>query len=390
MSVKVRPYRGHKEKFEVDIRFEWPDGSEYRERVKAPVSSLSGARRWGETRERDLLMRGKARPKELEVAPVVVPTLAEFLPRYWTDYAEANQQKPSTVIASTFAVNRHLVPALGDKPLDTITDADIARLKGRMSTRAAKTVNNVLCLLATVLKAAKEWGVIGGLPCTIRLLKAHKTDADFLEVEEYERLVEAARGLDERKHILVLLCGDTGLRRGEAIALRWENVDFVRGVLKIVESETRGAVTTPKSGRSRQVPMTQRLVAALKAHRHLVGPRVLYADREDESAPPKGLTAKTVTCWVQSAEKRAGLPSTGKVHVLRHTYCSHLAMAGVPVTVIQAFAGHSELTTTMRYMHLSPSSRVDAVKLLEASRVGFGEMLEKDPEKENATCKAAF
>lgn len=59
MTVKIRPYRGKEDVFEVDIRFEWPEGGEYRERVKAPVSTLATAKRWGEQREREVFAQGK-------------------------------------------------------------------------------------------------------------------------------------------------------------------------------------------------------------------------------------------------------------------------------------------------------------------------------------------
>ena len=69
------------------------------------------------------------------------------------------------------------------------------------------------------------------------------------------------------------------------------------------------------------------------------------------------------------------------MHILRHTFCSHLAMRGAPVKAIQELAGHTELTTTLRYMHLSPAARESAIKLLEA-RVGariFGDIVERAP-----------
>lgn len=79
-------------------------------------------------------------------------------------------------------------------------------------------------------------------------------------------------------------------------------------------------------------------------------------------------------------QQRARVPyRTGALHILRHTFCSHLAMRGAPVKAIQELAGHTELTTTMRYMHLSPAARESAIKLLEA-RVGariFGDIVER-------------
>jgi site-specific recombinase XerD len=68
--------------------------------------------------------------------------------------------------------------------------------------------------------------------------------------------------------------------------------------------------------------------------------------------------------WIERAQRRAGLPTTGNAHILRHTFCSHLAMKGAPAKAIQELAGHANLTTTLRYMHLSPSARTSAIGLL--------------------------
>src|SRR5438067_2202153 len=84
--------------------------------------------------------------------------------------------------------------------------------------------------------------------------------------------------LHERALIAVLLGGDAGLRTGEMIALEWTDLDFRRSLLHMNRSEWEGHIGTPKGGRARTINMTSRLSAALKAHRHLKGLRVLYSD----------------------------------------------------------------------------------------------------------------
>jgi integrase len=146
------------------------------------------------------------------------------------------------------------------------------------------------------------------------------------------------------------------------IALEWSDIDFKRGVITISKSEWNGHVTLPKGGRSRKVPMTKKLASALLAHRHLRGPRVLY--RDDGTTVSK----QTLTTWMTSAQKRAGLKMTGNKHILRHTFCSHLAMRGATVIAIKELAGHRSIRTTMRYMHLSPAHKEKAIELLDQAR----------------------
>ena len=177
--------------------------------------------------------------------------------------------------------------------------------------------------------------------------------------EDYERLVEAAAQVDERALIAVLLGGDAGLRTGEMIALEWTDIDFRRSLLHVNRAEWEGHIGMPKGGRARTVNMTSRLAAALKGHRHLKGPRVLRSD--DESTADRD----ALSSWIKRAERRAGLPITGRLHILRQTFCSRLAIRGATTKAIQELAGHASPTTTQRYMHLSPAAKESAIRLLE-------------------------
>jgi site-specific recombinase XerD len=117
--------------------------------------------------------------------------------------------------------------------------------------------------------------------------------------------------------------------------------------------------------------MTQRLTAAF---RHLRGDRVLCLS---DGAP---LTHDRVIRAVRGAQPIAGIGQG--VHILRHTFCSHLAMKGAPARAIQELAGHADLSTTQRYMHLSPAATEDAIRLPDGRGSGltgpenFGDILE--------------
>ena len=87
----------------------------------------------------------------------------------------------------------HLVPTLGPKRLDAITNEQVQRLKLALANRAPKTVNNVLTVLSTLLKRAVEWGELQRLPCTIKLLPNPRTTMGFHDFEQYERLLTVAR-----------------------------------------------------------------------------------------------------------------------------------------------------------------------------------------------------
>lgn len=367
MSVTIRPYVGGG--WEVDIRVLLPDGTLVRERRKAPASSRAGAQRWGEARERVLLAHGKPKPVRKEVQ--TTPTLKEFASRFLEGYAKANRLKPSGIAAKDTVLRVHLVPHLGDKRLDAITTEDVQRLKSTLSERSPKTVNNILTVLSVVLKTAIEWQLIERMPCSIRLLKTPKGTASFHDFDAYERLVEAVR-TDPQARLVVLLGGEAGLRCGEIMALEWTDVDLHRRQLCVARSEWKGHVTMPKGGRLRHVPLTKRLTDALREVRHLRGPRVLC------DADGRPLTQKVIQVMMRRAARRANVQAG--VHILRHTFCSHLAMRGAPVRAIQELAGHQDLSTTQRYMHLSPAAIEAAIRLLETNSdegpPGRGEIVE--------------
>ena len=363
MTVKIRPYR--KGGWEVDIMILLDNGQRYRERRKAPVSSKSAALRWGEKRERYLLAHGPQRDAadELEVAQEQqqkkeVPTFAEFAPRFFEGYVVANRLKPSTREGMEKKMRAHILPAFGSRRLDSLTAEDIQIFKAERTHLANKSINHLLGLLRTIYTAAIDWGVIEARPVELRRLKEAPVTMDFYDFEEYAALVTAAGEIDQRTLLMVLLGGDAGLRSGEIRALEWSSIDFRRRVLTVERSEYKGHVTLPKHDKIRRVPMTQRLTRALLAHRHLQGPRVLYRDDMADFTP------QTLRDWLEAACRKADLRYRSP-HCLRHSFCSHLAMRGAPARSIQELAGHRDLTTTQRYMHLTPAALEGAISLLE-------------------------
>lgn len=188
MSVTIRPYVNGG--WEVDIRVELPDGTDIRERKKAPSLSKTAAQRWAEARERVLLVEGKPKPiKKDEVQEK--PTLREIAPRFIDGYAKANRLKPSGVAGKKSILSVHLIPQLGDRRLDTIQTEDVQHLKSALENRAPKTVNNVV--LSVMLRTAVEWDVIERVPCVIKLPRTTKNTASFHDFDEYERVVEPLR-----------------------------------------------------------------------------------------------------------------------------------------------------------------------------------------------------
>jgi integrase len=236
-------------------------------------------------------------------------------------------------------------------------------------------VNNVLGILSNLVRTAKRLRVIRDLPVdTFGLLKVDNSrPPPFYTEEEYGRLVKAALELDVRLGAIVLLGGDAGLRAGEIRALAPFNVKWDQKQIHVERQVWHDVVDTPKSGRGRMVPMTDRLAWTLRRLGRVKGDTLLLDDDGKRFEP------KRVRVLVKRAQFNAGLEPTGNVHILRHTFCTRLAMARTAPTVIQALAGHKHLTTTMRYMHVVPGVTAEAIQALNRP-LPSGFAPEKSPE----------
>jgi integrase len=154
-------------------------------------------------------------------------------------------------------------------PLDAIGPAVLEPYKASKLKEglAAKSVNNHLAILRTLLNLVVEWGELAFAP-KLKQLKVQHKDIQFLSFEESDRFVQAAA--PEWKTFLVTAL-KTGLRVGELLALRWEDIDLVAGRLTVRRTLWHNQEGTPKGGRNREVPLSNEAVATLKAHRHLRG-----------------------------------------------------------------------------------------------------------------------
>ena len=297
----------------------------------------------------------------------LVPTVQEFHLVYLE--SERLGTKPSTIRVKTSDFRNHIVPRLGDLRLDEVTYAVIEdfklvlaqsqpmRLKHKPNLLAPKTIHNLLVHVSDMLGVARKRGLIAAVP-EIDWIKIPPQEFDFLDFDEAERLIVGATG---EWRTMMLVAMRTGMRKGELLGLRWEDVDLSAGRINVRQNYVDGVFGLPKSGKPREIPMGDDVIEALRAHRHKRGSLVFC------NAAGNVLTAGQLGWPLKRALKRAGLREIGW-HVLRHTFASHLAMRGVPVKVIQELLGHGSIVTTMRYAHLAPHVARDAVRVLDRAR----------------------
>jgi integrase len=341
--------------WEYDIRLRLPNGEWFAERKKSPLSSKSATQRYAEERANHVIRQSVA---PVPVAKKEVPTVEEFKERFLT-FSKTNN-KPSTVYAKEWMFRLHLGPYFGPMKLDRIGPAEIEDYKAKKLATGLdkKSINNHLAALRKLLNLAAEYGELDRVP----KVRAFKLKTDYVPEDEYLDFDETDRFLKattpEWKPFLATAL-KTGLRVGELLALKWSDVDLVAGHLIVRRTLWRDEEGSPKGGRNRKVPLSPEALAGLKAHRHLRGEYVFCTESGDR------LTHSMVKDVVPATCRRAGLGKRITTHGLRHSFASHLVMRGASLKAVQELLGHESIEMTLRYSHLTPDVKREAVRLLD-------------------------
>lgn len=345
-----------------------PDGKRKRLKGTPGVNTKKAA----EHAER-LAIERAMNPQDERAVEAVAPreevvTLREYSDAFLEGYAADN--KPSEKAGKKRILKRYIWPALGDMPLDTIDQshvdmfrAELLRGKTRSGTRSRRTVNNIIAVLSTLLRYAATNRMRRAVSDMKFIMKEDQTELVALRPDQVVSLVGATTDL--RYRAAVLLGADAGLRVGEIRGLEWDCVDELRRRIIVARAiDPANNVGAPKNRKRRTVPATPRLWEALAAL-----PRVGRAviGRRDNGNP---LGYWTMRDELLDVYGEAGVPVPPKPwHCLRHTFCTELATAGVPVHVIKRLAGHASIETTLKYMH---STEHDMDRAVEALAGTFG------------------
>lgn len=263
------------------------------------------------------------------------------------------------------AIERDQVKALVLLMLDGERPSGIDRTKPL----APKSIQNIIGNLSAMLRWAEREGWRRGNPAEgLDLPKPQLTDEiRWLEPDEVRLL--AAHAYDSPyQHLdraLYVVAAMTGLRQGELVELRWRDVDWTAGAIRVRRSFSRNELGTPKSRRSvRSVPMADDVAAVLEDLSRQV------PDGPDELVFPSPITgghlaAAQMLRRMRRALRAAGLDERHVFHDLRHTFGTQMAAQGVPMRMLQEWMGHRDIATTQRYADYSP--RHDERALVQAA-----------------------
>jgi integrase len=287
-------------------------------------------------------------------------SVSAFLER-WLNDSVRGSVRASTHASYRRQVQRYIVPAIGRMKLKKVTPAHVQGLYRSMLDRglSTRTVQYTHAVLRRALKQATRWGMIPRNPCDdADAPKVQREEIRPLNGEQTRQLLRAAEG--KRLEALYVLAVYTGMRPGELLAFKWQDVDIDASRLQVNRALSDGEFTPPKSRRS--IDLTAGSAAALRAHRkrqleELMRKAGLWQDHSlvFPSCVGTPLSHRNVVRAFKELLKRAGLPETTRLYDLRHTCATLLLSRNVHPKYVQELLGHASIAQTLdTYSHVVP------------------------------------
>jgi len=273
--------------------------------------------------------------------------------------------KPSTLRDYSSNLNAHLLAEFGAVRLEDISAASIDQWRASLTGLSPRTKNKLLVVMHGVMRrAVSVWGLTVNPVAGVEKQRQRSSgDLEVFSPEEVMALVRAAAS--EQDGAIYLTAAFTGLRRGELLALHWRDVDFTGSVIRVRASFAAGALTSPKSGKVRSVPLAPDVAAALAS----LGRRADWVSDDDlvfVGEQGSYLDGSALRRRYGAALKRGGLRPL-RFHDLRHTFGTRM-ITKADIRRVQEWMGHADIQTTMRYLHYVPRAD-DAALVAEAFKL---------------------
>jgi len=273
--------------------------------------------------------------------------------------------KPSTLRTYGRDLTATVLPELGSRRISTVTRSSLQDLVDRLVADGygESTVHNVVLPIRSIYRWLVSRGMTAANPTVGLSLPAVRARRErFAPPRESAALLAA---LPESDRAIWATALYAGLRRGELLALRWQDVDFERGVIRVEHSWDRVAGFIEPKSRSgrRRVPLPETLAVFLRRHRIRQPPSasdLVFSGSGGRPIDPPSLSRRAKQAWSQ-----AGLQPVC-LHECRHSYAAAMIAAGVNAKMLSTYMGHASITVTLdRYGHLMPGNEREAAGMLD-------------------------
>lgn len=303
--------------------------------------------------------------------------------RQWLDEVARPTLRPSTYASYDAILKTHLIPGLGHVAIAKLTPAEVQTFLNGRSTKglSARRVQYIHAVLRRALVTAERWGLASrNVAKLVELPRVVRHEITPLRPEQARKLIDTA--VADRHVALYVTALGTGLRQGELLALRWEDVDLDEGRLRVRHSlaNVNGELTLqePKTDRSRRnLVLPESVIAALRAHRTrqrmdrvAAGSRWVDSGHVFATMLGRPHHAATITRAFQDALARAGLPKV-RFHDLRHSAATFLLASGMTLEDVKIMLGHSTIVLTSNtYGHVLDERQMQVARAMDAVLVG--------------------
>jgi len=293
--------------------------------------------------------------------------------------------KPNTSASYARLLDHHILPALGSKRLRTITRLNVKDLLiEKRKTLAKNTVRLIRATLSAMFAEAVDDGVLSANPAIAHSRRRGAKRGDSmtaaervkairpLSPDELEKVLSTAQESEPEYYPALLTLARTGVQPGEAIALKWDDLNFEKRQVLVERAISAGILGTTKTGTVRKVDLSAELVTTLKALR-VERVKQKLKDKWPELPEWVFINGECNPLDESRLRKRFGAimkdakVSGHRLYDLRHTFATQLLAVGTPITYVAAQLGHSKPTTTLQwYAHWLPDSGVSFVDSLDA------------------------